>query len=128
MPLGSVLVHTAVRLREVAESGEYVEGEPPETKPTEGPPFDCFLILPRGGSEANVPRGRRVVDRPVILYEPLDQTGADLSLDAADEVLITAEELFGSEPKKYQIDGDPTPLAKPGFVVGFEAALKRVDD
>jgi hypothetical protein len=130
MPLGSVLLHVGVPLREqpTEEDPEYVEGEPATTEPTEGAEFDCLLIFPRGGDEETPPRGRRTVKRPVILYEPFDVAGADLVLKAEDQVKVTAEELTGPEPVTWQIDGEPTPMAKPGFLVGIEAALKRIDD
>lgn len=130
MSLASVLVHVGVPIREEDPSAEeeWVEGEPAETAPVEGTAFDCFLIVPSGGEEENVPRGRRKIRRPVILYEPFDVTGADLALHAEDRVEITAPELTGSEPVLWQIEGEPTPMAKPGYLVGYEASLKRVED
>lgn len=129
MPLASVLVHVGVPVVETAgERPEYVEGEPETTRPVDGSPFDCLLILPRGGDEDEIPRGRRKVKRPVILFEPFDVTGADFELRAEDRVKVTAPELTGVDPVLWQVEGDPTPMAKPGFLVGYEAALKRVED
>lgn len=126
MPLGRVTVHLAVPIAPV-QSGEWVEGRR-EKKDEPGTPFDCLLQLPTGGSEEAVPRGRRVIKQPQILYEDFDHAGAELAIDAEDELEITAPELTGPDPVKWQVDGAPTPLAKPGFLIGYLARLKRVED
>jgi hypothetical protein len=129
VPIGRVTVHTAVPLVP-NEAGEWIEGEK-EVKPVEGAPFPVLLQLPTGGAEENVPRGRRTIQQPQIIYEPFDALGAEVNLSPADELLVTAPELAGSlgaATTKWQVDGDPTPLAKPGFLVGFLARLKRVKD
>lgn len=127
MPLGNVLVHVGIPQREES-TPEYVEGEPASTEPTPGTPFDCFLIFNRGGSEEESKKGSRVIQRPSLLFEPFDVTGADFMLKASEKVEITAPELLGADAVLFQVDGDPTPFAKPGFLVGYEAALKRVRD
>lgn len=114
-------------MREVP-SEKYIEGEPTSTKPTAGTPFDCLFLVIRGGREQGVPKGTRTISQPVILFEPFDINGADFRLKASDKVLIRAEEHFGDEAVLFQVDGPPTSMAKPGFMVGYEATLKRVDD
>ncbi|MGH2939450.1 MAG: hypothetical protein ACRDPE_15185 [Solirubrobacterales bacterium] len=129
MPIGRVTVHTAVPLVPTS-TGEWIEGEE-EVKPIEGTPFPVLLQLPTGGSEENVPRGRRTIQQPQIIYEPFDALGAEVVLSPADELLVTAAELagaLGALTTKWQVDGDPTPLAKPGQLKGFLARLKRVKD
>lgn len=126
MPIGRVTVHTAVPV-EPRKSGDWVEGQR-SGEPIEGAPFAVLLQLPTGGSEENVPRGRRTIKQPQILYEPFDATGAELAISSADELKVTAPELTGPDPVLWQVDGDPTPLAKPGLKIGFLARLKRVED
>lgn len=126
MPIGRVTVHTAVPVV-ATEAGEWIEGEK-EVVDTSGTPFNVLLQLPTGGSEEVVPRGRRTIKQPQIIYEPFDVTGGELTLSAEDELEVTAPELTGPDPVKWQVDGDPTPLAKPGFLIGFLARLKRVED
>lgn len=126
MPLGRVTVHTAVPISPSKE-GEWVEGRR-ERKDAPGTPFACLLQLPAGGTEENAPRGRRTIKQPQILYENFDATGGELSISPADELAITAPEVTGPDPVRWQVDGAPTPLAKPGFRIGFMARLKRVED
>lgn len=126
MALGDVLVHSAYVLRPV-QSGARIEGEH-DVEDEEGTPFDCFLILPRGGQESNAPRGRRTITRPTLLYEPEDQLNGVVELDSTSKLMVTAEELTGPDPVEWQVDGDPTPFARPGELIGFEVNLKRVSD
>jgi hypothetical protein len=129
MAMGHALVHTAVP-RVSSEEGEWVEGER-DVGPKDGTPFPVLLQLPTGGSEETVPRGRRSIQQPQILYEPFDVEGGEVTLTAADELKVTAEDLkgaLGGATTVWQVDGDPTPLAKPGQLVGYLARLKRVKD
>lgn len=126
MPIGRVTVHTAVPV-EPTKDGDWVEGQR-QVKRTKGPAFAVLLQLPTGGAEEVAPRGRRTIKQPQIIYEPFDVAGGDLSISAADELEITAPEITGPDPVLWQVDGDPTPLAKPGFLIGFLARLKRVED
>lgn len=128
MPLGRVTVHTAVPLVTV-RGDDWVEGDTDVADPVEGTPFSVLLQLPNASPEENVPRGRRVIVQPQILYEPFDVKGGVIELSAADEVKVTAPELPGhAQPVTYQVEGDPIPMAKPGITIGFLARLKRVKD
>lgn len=127
--MGHALVHTAVPIVS-SEDGEWIEGET-DVEPIDGTPFPVLLQLPNANPEENVPRGRRTITQPQMLYEPFDVNGGEVELTAEDEVKVTATELarvLGTETTVWQVDGDPTVLAKPGFVVGFLARLKRVKD
>jgi hypothetical protein len=127
MALGDKTIHPAVPV-EPKKSGEWVEGRR-QVAEDEGPPFHVLLQLPTGGTEdSTVPRGRRVIKQPQILYEPFADDGSEVELKAADELLVTAPELTGPNPVRWQVDGAPTPLAKPGFLIGWLARLKRVED
>lgn len=126
MPLGDVCVHTATPTGTV-EEGDWIEGERDPVL-VDGTPFDCFLMLP-AAREQSTPRGRRTIRQPTILYEPEDQAGAEIVLEAENELTIVAEELPGhADGMRYQVDGDPEPLAAPGDLIGFEARLKAVKD
>jgi hypothetical protein len=126
MPLGDVCVHTATPTS-TSEIGPRIEGER-DQEPQEATPFDCFLMLP-ASREQDTPRGRRTIRQPTILYEPEDQLGHAVLLEAENELMILAEELPGhDEPVRYQVDGDPEPLAAPGDLIGFEARLKAIKD
>lgn len=127
--MGHALVHTAVPIIS-SEDGEWIEGER-DVEPIDGAEFAVLLQLPTGGPEETVPRGRRTIQQPQILYEPFDVEGGEVELTAADEIKVTAEELkgaLGDTVTVWQVDGDPTPLSKPGFMVGYLARLKRVRD
>jgi hypothetical protein len=128
MPLGTVLVHTATVKSTVVDPDEetWVEGEPDEKEVT-GPVFACFLQLTTT-SEEQSPMRRRRVEKPTLMYEPEDEEGNEFSLAPEDELLIVAEELTGTDPVLWQVDGEPTPMAPPGYVVGYQAKLKRVVD
>lgn len=129
MAMGHVLVHTAVPVIS-EEEGEWIEGET-DVDAKDGTPFAVLFQLPTGGPEEVVPRGRRTIQQPQILYEPFDEAGGEVELTAADELKVTAPELkaaLGAETTVWQVDGTPTPLSKPGFMVGFIARLKRVED
>lgn len=129
MPIGRVTVHTATPIVPT-ETGTWIEGEQ-EIKPVDGTPFPVLLQLPTPGAEENVPRGRRTVTQPQIIYEPFDALGGDVVLGAEDELRISAPELapaLGGVETTWQVDGRPTVLSKPGFLVGFLARLKRVED
>lgn len=126
MPLGTVTVHRAVPI-EARKSETWVEGQRAVDR-EKGIPFSVLLQLPTGGAEEVVPRGRRTVRQPQILYEPFDDEGNDVLLSAEDELEVTAPELTGPEPVCWEVDGEPTPLAKPGHLIGYLARLKRVED
>lgn len=123
-----VLVHEAVPISRLREGARTVQGER-ELIVEEGTPFDCFFIEGSGGTEdRGDPRGQRVRRASnTILFQPEDREGQPVNLSSRQEVLITAEEL-GMERQRWQIDGEPTTLAGPGFLVGFEARLIRVED
>lgn len=102
--------------------GDEVEGEA-DDEPVTGAPFRCFLQF-RDSSET---RPGRQVKRPLLLFEPVDSEGIQFSLRADQELLIEASELFEGK-QRFQVDGDPTPLAPPGELIGYEAALRRVEE
>lgn len=128
MPLGTVTVHTATIISIEVDPDEetWIEGEPDE-KEVEGQTFDCFLSL-AATPEEDTPIRRRRVKKPTLLYEAEDDDGNVIALAPEDELLITAEELTGPDPVRWQVDGEPLPLAPPGRLIGFEAKLKRVED
>lgn len=147
MPLGDVMVHSATPVSTTdGEAATWVEGEPDEDR-TAGPAFDCFYMEGRGASEQPaIPRGRRKVEQPTILYEPERDDGSVIHLVAEDEIVIDPGDddglwaVFGGAGQTvtvgeeevpgvlFQVDGDPEPFQPPGEVIGYEARLKRVVD
>lgn len=126
--LGDVCVHEATPVSTEASTDEetWVEGEPDEDE-VKGASFDCFYMDP-GANTQNMPRGRRKIDDPTILYEAEREDGSLVEVVAEDELLILAEEILGPTPVRFQVNGDPTPLAAPGELIGYECRLKRVID
>lgn len=130
-----VLRHRAVPLSLVEDDSdpdEWPEGEPGEgPEPTEGTEFRCILFLPTGTEDDNPFRPRNIT-RPTLLYEPVDELGADLPLEAAHELRVTADR----EPPparaliegRWQVDGDPQAFGPPGRTIGMLANLSRVGD
>lgn len=138
MPLGDITVHTATPISTVTDEEEpatWIEGEPDEDE-EEGIPFDCFFMISirrraasyaSGAREVELPLQRKI-EHPTILYEAERDDGSLIEIVAEDEVLIFAEEILGPEAKRFQVEGDPIPLAAPGELIGWEARLKRVID
>jgi hypothetical protein len=133
MPLEDVLVHTAWPWR-TREAGEVVDGD---VDATEEPrtPFDCCLFLPQGTEEGSSMRGGRQVRRPTLLVAAEDALGQPPALSHEDELDIVAEELNLAEGRpaetriRWQVDGSPQPLGKPGEdVLGYQVTLVRVED
>lgn len=129
MPYEDVLVHTAVPAVRKEEGGAWVQGEPSnESDPRPGVPVACCLFLPLSG-EQQAPRGRRAVRVPLLLLSHTDEDGADVDLGPADEVDVTAPELTGPDPVRWQIDGYPQPFGPPGEeLIGKQVNVKRVED
>jgi hypothetical protein len=141
MALGDKCVHTAtpVLTTTATEDEEHwIEGEPDEEIAT-GASFDCLYLAPTGASESDSPRGRRKISQPTILFEGERDDGSLIELIAEDEVVVFAEEVLGASKVTkvggtdvpgvlFQVDGDPTPLAAPGDLIGWEARLKKVID
>jgi hypothetical protein len=146
--LGDVTVHTATPILTTTSEDEdtWVEGEPDETT-SFGVVFDCFYMHGRGATEQPaVPRGRRKVEGPTIIYESERDDGSIVQLVAEDEVVIDPGDdegiwaVLGGEGQtvkvgneeipgvRFQVDGDPEPFQPPGEVLGFQARLKRVVD
>jgi hypothetical protein len=127
---GDNFPHTASVI-DFRETGARVQGEK-EVKPFPGTPFACFLILPQGGAEQQLPRGRRTVTRPTLLVALEDDAGAPVVISSAAKIDVTAPELAqfldGLETVRWEVDGDPTPFARPGDPVGSMVNLKRVRD
>lgn len=127
MALKSVCKHTAV-VRNVAESGNRVEGERDE-EPVDGPMFK-LVVFPPGTREQG--RGGRRLEQPIALYLGFDVDGNDLRLTAKDVIeLVDAPGLDPISLGRYEIDGDPLPLGKPGRALGaglkgYEIFLRRV--
>lgn len=147
MPLGDVTVHSAtpVSTEQSTDPETWVEGEPDE-KLVAGVLFDCFYMHGRGAAEVDVPRGRRKIEGPTIIYESERDDGSFVTLAAEDEVIIDPADdddlwqvlggpgqvvmIDGDEIPGvlFQADGDPEPFQPPGEVLGFQARLKRVLD
>lgn len=141
MPLGDVTVHeaTPVETTQSTDEDTWVEGEPDEER-NAGQPFDCFYMAPTGAREdRGSPRGRRKISQPTIMFEGERDDGSLIQLEAEDEVIVNAEEVLGAGKTSkvgdqeipgvlFQVDGDPTPLAAPGDLIGWEARLKKVID
>lgn len=128
MPFADIMVHVGVVL-EVQSSGGYAQGEPAEVEPVPKQTIDCFLQLPRGADEdEEAPRGRRKITRPTLMYEPFDILGGDFTLKAEDLIDITAPELTGPDPVRWQVVGDAEPFARPGDLIGSRSYLRRVED
>lgn len=134
MPLASVLAHTATPIRRSA-GGTWIEGEFVPNADAQGTPFAAALFLPQptGEQTATVTWGRRVTE-PTLLYEPFDQAGGTVGLNAEDEVLVVAPEINEAQGKPadtsvlWQVVGDPQPFGRPGApVVGLQATLRRVE-
>jgi hypothetical protein len=124
--LRAVLQHLAVPVESTEAGGEWAEGE--RTRADEQPvperAFNCALFLPSPNEETTA-RGSRRVKRPQLLVGPAD--GGQLS--AEDKLDVTAPELTGAEPVRWQLEGDPQPAGRPGrrprvYVVN----LRRVED
>lgn len=129
MAYGDQFPHTATP-RRPTQSGTRVQGER-EVKDVPGTPFACFLILPTGGREQPAPRGRRTVTTPTLLLPELDDAGAPVAITAELLIDVSAPEYapqLGAETVRWQVDGDATPFAKPGELVGSMVTLKRVRD
>jgi len=139
MPLGDVTVHTAVPVLTTTDTDEesYIEGEPDEDTVL-GVPFDClFLISIRrratsssqsgANEDATFPEQRKI-ENPTILYEAERDDGTLVEVVAEDELNILAEEILGPLPIRFQVEGDPIPMAAPGELIGWECRLRRVID
>lgn len=145
MSLGDVTVHLATPVLTTA-ADNWVEGEPDEIRKA-GSAFDCLYLHGRGASEQPaLPRGRRKVEQPTIIYEYERLDGSAIQLVAEDEIVIDPADdegvwavLGGSGQVVkvgedevpgvlFQVDGDPEPFQRPGEVIGYEARLKRVVD
>jgi hypothetical protein len=137
MALGDVCVHTATPVLTVTEPDTFIEGEPDEDIDF-GEPFDClFLISIRRRATSYAASGaredatfpeQRKIENPTILYEAERDDGSLVEVVAEDELDILAEEILGQKAIRFQVEGDPIPLAKPGEVIGYECRLKRVID
>jgi hypothetical protein len=138
MPLGDVCIHTATPILTITDTDEesYVEGEPDEDT-TPGVPFGClFLMSIRRRATSNTTGARedatfpaqRKIESPTILYEAERDGGSPIEVVAEDEIDILAEEILGPSPVRFQVEGDPIPMARPGEVIGWECRLKRVID
>lgn len=116
--------HTAARVWIESDNNPdtWVDGQPDESE-QQSPAFGCFLQLPRG-DETGGPGGRRV-KRPALMFPPpADGT----RLDGADEVLVTAADLTGPDPVRWQVVGSPAASGPPGGpTIVFEATLARVE-
>lgn len=118
--------HTATPVIYV-EAGERIEGER-DVEPVTGVSFGCFLQLPGGEEDNSSPRGRRQVKRPTLLYRARDFVGDVIAVAASDDLLIVAPLITGPDAVRWQVVGDPEPLASPRRLVGFQARLRRVED
>lgn len=108
------------------QAGPKVDGRP-ATEDVPGTPFDCCLFLPAPGGE-DQRQGRRV-KRPTLLIATLDRAADAVVLSGKVKVDVTAPELTGPEPVRWQLDGDPQPFGPPGDVpVGMQATLRRIED
>jgi hypothetical protein len=140
MPLADVCVHLATPLSTVDDPGEedknWIEGEPDETDALPGAAFDCFYYE-SGATEQPNPVGTRKVKGPTILFEAERDDLSLIHLYAEDEIVIDAPEILGvgvvSLPGeidipgwRFQVEGDPTPLAPPGDIIGWECRIKKV--
>lgn len=109
------------------EEAEWHEGEP-DVADAAFTPFECALFLPLG-QEQDTPRGRRVIKRPTLLASPVDLLNDDIVLEADGFLDITATELTGADPVRWQVDGAAQPFGRPGDEpIGFQTYLKRVED
>lgn len=118
MALSRVTKHTAM-VRGVSESGNRVEGERDE-EPVDGPLFKCVFFV-AGAREQG--RGGRRLEQPILMHEGFDMVGGELRLTARDVIeLVDAPGLDPISLGRYEVDGDPPPLGKPGNALG--AGLK----
>lgn len=124
MALGAVLVDRA-RAIVRAPTGVRVEGTR-QYGTVEGAWFRARLTLPPQ-PETQEPAGgrRRVEKRPTMLYAKLDENGEPVLLNVEMIVEIDSRELGRAF---YQLDVDPEPLRKKRTVLGWEVALRRVED
>lgn len=126
MGLSRILKHTAV-LHRVEASGEWIEGERTEFE-VHSPAFPC-VVFPPGTREAG--RGGRRIEQPLMLYRGYDSLGDVLVLRDSDEVeVVAAPGLDADSLGRYQVDGDPIPLGRPGQSLprlrGYQVNLRRV--
>jgi hypothetical protein len=129
--LEDILVHVATPAATTAEEGEWIDGEQ-AIQDVQGRPFPCCLFLPQGAESG---RSGREVKRPTMLYLAVYPDGSAIQIMRQDRLSVVAPELGVStglalgEPFRFQVDGDPQPLGRPGDdLVGFYAVLKSVDD
>lgn len=118
--------HTATPIIYV-QSGDRIEGEEDVSREV-ATPFGCFLQVPQGEEDTSTPRGKRSIRRPTLLYRPLDVLGELIDLSPADELLIVAPSMTGTDQVLWQVVGRPEPLSAPRRRVGFQARLRRVED
>lgn len=143
MAYDDVLVHTAVPVKPTQAADDpdtagvdernWIEGEPDDSGAsaeggTPGTPIDCCLFLPLG-TEEKPRRGRRVVTVPTLLFAVEDTAGVEVQLSPADQLDVTAPEVTGPDPIRWQVDGGVQPFGPPGEdLIGKQVAVKRVDD
>lgn len=124
MPYDDILVHLGVPVETREDTAGWAEGEPdtPEQVPVPERAFGCCLFLP-GSSEETGGRGSRQVKRPTLLLPP------GLPVTRKDQVDVTAAELTGPDPVRWQVEGDPQPFGKPGeATIGSQVTLRRVEE
>jgi hypothetical protein len=124
--LGDRLEHLATPIRYVME-GERIEGER-DVAAVPFTPFECLLLAPNAPRDDPSPRGRRVIKRPTLLYEPYDLLDEDPDLTPDVELDIEAEGLPERWQGRWQVEGEPLPMGRPGELLGYQAFLKRVED
>lgn len=124
MALGSALVDRARSIRN-ASTGAKVEGTT-IVAPVAGDWFRCRLTLPQQPEAPDQQDGRRRVEqRPSLLFEPLDERGQTINLTVEDYIEVDSPELGRFT---FILSADPEPLRKRRTVLGYEVAIRRVED
>lgn len=139
----SLLVHTATPLSYGEDpAGAWVEGERGAGPTlTQGVPFACVLFMPSAGGQQDTSYRPRTVVRPTLMYNPareladvtrgLVADGSPIVLSPESELLLAAPDLaawIGGDNLRWEVDGQVQPFGPPGQVIGFQAALRRVED
>ena len=130
MALADRLHHTMRIVRGTA-TGPVIEGHRDEGETFSGT-IRCLLTTAPAPEQASA-SGRRTVTTPTLLCAPTDTAGNATALGAGDVVEISAPRIHHAEglpdPSRYEVDGRPQPLARPGSPpMGFNATLSRVGD
>lgn len=124
MSLDAVLVDRARILRQAATALK-LEGRTQFAEVEPGTWFACRLTLPEPPETYDQARTyKRVVIVPMLLFGTDDDDGNPLAVVHTDMLEVDSDDL-GHET--WQVTSDPQPLRRREGMIGFQAALRRVE-